>query len=304
MMGKQDTFKAGYIAIIGKPNVGKSTLLNKLLDFKLSITSPRPQTTRKRVMGIMNKPGFQIIFLDTPGLLTPKYHLQRALGKFVQTSIDDADALLFMVEAKTPFDHVRIEVTEDVEALTAVNPFQKPVILVINKDDLIPKNQLLPLIKLYADIYPFDKLIPISALRGDGLNEVELELQKLLPFHHPFYDPDTLTEQPERFFVSEFIREQIFLHYREEIPFSTEVQIEEFKERYDGKDIIRAVIYVERDSQKGIIIGKQGSALKAIGIKARKTIEDFLGRDIFLELHVKVSKDWRKSEHQIKKFGY
>lgn len=303
-MGSINNFKAGYVAIIGKPNVGKSTLMNRLLDFKLSIISPRPQTTRKRIIGIMNKPGVQIVFLDTPGLLIPKYRLQKAFGRFIESSVYDADFLLHMVECKENESDLRLRINEDVEDINRINPQKKSVILVINKVDLYPKDILLPLLECYAGQYAYSKLIPVSALKKDGLGELEDELIQTLPLHPPFYDPDILTEQPERFFVSEFIREQLFRHFREEIPYSTEVQIEEFKEREGRKDLIRAIIYVERDSQKGIIIGNKGTTLKNIGIQARRVIEEFLGRGIYLELRVKVSKDWRKNENQIKKFGY
>ena len=299
-----EKFRAGYIAIIGKPNVGKSTLMNGLLDFKLSIISPRPQTTRRRVMGIMNRKLCQIIFLDTPGLIDPKYRLQKVLGTFIESSILDADLLLYMVECHLDNPDTALSVDDDIEKLGQINPQKKPVILIINKIDLFPKKILLPLIDTYANSYPFHKIIPTSALKQDGIQDLEKEMIQLLPFHPPFYDPDILTEQPEKFFVAEFIREQIFLHFQEEIPYATEVQIEEFKEREKGKDLIVAVIYVERDSQKGIIIGKKGSAIKDIGVKARKVIENFLGREVFIELRVKVSKNWRKSEQQIRKFGY
>jgi len=299
-----DQFRAGYIAIIGKPNVGKSTLMNGLLDFKLSIISPRPQTTRRRIMGIMNRPSYQIIFLDTPGLIDPKYRLQKVLGTFIESSILDADILLYLVDCKINNADNLIIIEEEIQILSEINPQKKQVILIINKIDLFPRDNLLPLLNSYADLYPFQKLIPVSALKKDGLKELEMEMNQALPLHPPFYDPDVLTEQPERFFVAEFIREQIFLHYHEEIPYSTEVQIEEFRERDKGKDLIHAVIYVERESQKGIIIGKKGSSLKNIGMKARKVIEKFLDREVYLELRVKVSKNWRKSENQIKRFGY
>jgi GTP-binding protein Era len=303
-MAISDQFRAGYSAIIGKPNVGKSTLMNGLLDFKLSIISPRPQTTRRRVMGIINRPSYQIIFLDTPGLIDPKYRLQKVLGRFIESSIFDADILLYLVECKIDNAENQIFIEEEIEKLSEINPQKKPVILIINKIDLFPKEILLPLLNRYAASYPFINLIPVSALKKDGLKELEREMEMGLPFHPPFYDPEVLTEQPERFFVAEFIREQIFLHFHEEIPYSTEVQIEEFKERESGKDLINAVIHVERDSQKGIIIGQKGSTIKNIGIKARKVIENFLGREVYLELRVKVSKNWRKSENQIKNFGY
>jgi len=303
-MAEPNQFRAGYAAIIGKPNVGKSTLMNGLLDFKLSIISPRPQTTRRRVMGIMNGPSYQIIFLDTPGLIDPKYRLQKVLGTFIESSILDADILLYLVDCKIDNPESQMLIEEEIQKLLKINPQKKPVILIINKIDLFPKENLLPLLNSYAELYPFKKLIPVSALKKDGLKELEIEMEQSLPLHPPFYDPEMLTEQPERFFVAEFIREQIFLHFHEEIPYSTEVQIEEFREREKGKDMIQAVIYVERDSQKGIIIGNKGSTIKNIGMKARKVIENFLDREVYLELRVKVSKNWRKSEQQIKKFGY
>jgi len=304
MMSAEKQFRAGYIAIIGKPNVGKSTLMNGLLDFKLSIISPRPQTTRRRVMGIMNRTSYQIIFLDTPGLIEPKYRLQKVMGNFIHSSIGDADILLYMVECKSDTVESHMILEEEVRKLSVINPQKKPVILIINKIDLFPRETLLPLLNVFADLYPFYKMIPVSALKKDGLEELEKEMNSLLPLHPPFYDPEVLTEQPERFFVAEFIREQIFLHFQEEIPYSTEVQIEEFRERDKGKDLIHAVIYVERDSQKGIIIGKKGTAIKEIGMKARKAIENFLDREVYLELRVKVSKNWRKNDQQIRKFGY
>ncbi len=297
-------FRAGYITILGRPNVGKSTLLNRLLDFRLSIISPRPQTTRRRIMGIMNKTNLQIIFLDTPGLLDPKYKFQQVMNNFIQSSIADADVLLYMVEAKKPSAESRMNIEEEIALLEKNNPQKRPVILVLNKIDLLSKEYILPMMKTFAELYTFLNLIPVSALKKDGLEELTRELHQIIPLHPPFYDPDMLTEQPERFFVSEFIREQIFLYFREEVPYATEVQIEEFIEREKGKDLIRATIFVERNSQKGIIIGKKGETLKKIGLKSRKVIESFLDREVYLELRVKVSKDWRKRDDQIKEFGY
>jgi GTP-binding protein Era len=303
-MTVSDQYKAGYIAIIGKPNVGKSTLMNGLLDFKLSIISPRPQTTRRRIMGVMNRSTYQIIFLNTPGLIDPKYRLQKVMGTFIESSIFDADVLLYMVECMADSSESEMSMEEEVDKLLEINPQKKPVILIINKIDLFHVDHLLPQLNRYKDLYPFHSMIPISALKKDGLQQLEKDLEQVLPFHPPYYDPEMLTEQPERFFVAEFIREQIFNLFQEEIPYSTEVQIEEFKERENRKDLIHAVIYVERESQKGIIIGKKGAAIKEIGMKSRKAIENFLNRDVFLELRVKVSKNWRKSEQQIKRFGY
>jgi len=297
-------FRSGYLAIIGRPNVGKSTLLNQLLNFKLSITSPRPQTTRRRVMGIMSEQDCQIIFLDTPGILKPKYILQHAMLKQIQVSILDADGLIYLIDRLNIYEEDQGEVTEELAKLTEINPALKPVILVINKIDLNVKEKLLPLMEVYARGYDFHSIVPISAKNGEGLDNLKKEFRKVLPLHPPYYDPEILTEQPERFFVAEFIREQIFYHFREEIPYATEVQVEEFKERQRGKFLIRAIIYTERTSQKAILIGKKGSALKEIGTRARRSIEEFLNNEIFLELRVKVKKDWRKDDVQIKRFGY
>jgi GTP-binding protein Era len=255
-------------------------------------------------MGVMNKPNLQIIFLDTPGLLDPKYKFQQVMNTIIQSSISDADILLYLVEAKKPSPEIRIDIQEEVALIDKYNTQKKPVLLVLNKIDLLSKKYILPVMSIFAELYPFIKLIPVSALKNDGLEELTRELSAFIPLHPPFYDPETLTAQPERFFVSEFIREQIFLYFREEIPYATEVQIEEFIERPKGKDLIRAIIFVERNSQKGIIIGKNGEALKKIGFKSRKVIESFLDREVYLELRVKVSKDWRRRDDQIKQFGY
>jgi GTP-binding protein Era len=297
-------FRSGYLAIIGKPNVGKSTLLNKLLDFKLSIISPRPQTTRRRIMGIMNDHNCQIVFLDTPGIHEPKYKLQQAMLNQIRLSISEADALIYLIDRTHISEDDESEISDELQSLVQINPSKKKVILVINKVDLSVKSELLPIIEFYTQGYRFESIVPISAHKGDGLADLKEEFKKVLPLHPPYYDPQIITEQPERFFVAEFIREQIFMMFHDEIPYSTEVQVEEFKERQAGKHYISANIYTERESQKGILIGKKGSALKEIGIKARKQIQQFLNRDIFLELRVKVRKDWRRNEVQIKKFGY
>lgn len=297
-------FRAGYLAIIGKPNVGKSTLLNHLLHIKLSITSPRPQTTRRRVTGIMTEENCQIIFLDTPGLHEPKYELQHAMTKQISSSIFDAEALIYLIDTENIpiIDQLCIE--SDIKTLAAINKDVKPVILVINKIDLTKKADLLPVIKFYSEQYPFQSIIPISALRGNGLDSLKNEFYQVLPIHPPYYNPEVLSEQPERFFVAEFIREQIFWQFREEIPYATEVQVEDLKERERGKTYIGATIYTERDTQKAIIIGRKGAALKSIGVRARKEIEKFLQKSVYLELRVKVKKDWRQDLLQIKRFGY
>ena len=297
-------YRCGYITIIGRPNVGKSTLMNRLLDFKLSITSPRPQTTRWQVMGILSDRHAQIIFLDTPGIIRPKYQLQEMMINQIQAAVSDADALLYIVDETSLRPEGEILIDDEIRLLKQVNKQSKPVILVINKVDLVSKSDLLPVIEKYHGRYKFESIFPVSALKGDGTDDLVKEFINLMPFHPPYYDPDILTEQPERFFVAELIREQIFYYFKKEIPYSTEVQIEDFKEREHGKDFISAVIYTERNTQKAIIIGKQGSALKNIGSRARDQIERFLGRKVFLELHVKVKKDWRRDSLQIKRFGY
>lgn len=305
-MNTNDQFRAGYIAIAGRPNVGKSTLLNRLLDIKLSIISPRPQTTRRSVMGIMNRPQQQVIFLDTPGLLEPKYNLHKAMMRSAQMAFADADVILFMVDA-VAIDQIKnfeAALEEDLRLLEKINSQKKPVVLAFNKTDISSKKILLPAIDFFSKHYTFNCLIPISAKSGDGVESLENELIKLLPFHPPYYDQEMLTEQPERFFVSELIREQIFRHYQQEIPYATEVQIEDFKERAGGKDYISASIIIERDSQKGILIGKGGQALKKVGEMARKEIEQLLDRKVFLDLHVKVRKDWRKNDSILRGFGY
>ncbi len=297
MKENSQPFRAGYVAIIGRPNAGKSTLLNSLLNTKLSAISPRPQTTRRRVLGILNEEQMQIIFLDTPGLLKPRYQLQEKMMLHVRMALQDADILLFIVDV-TEKQHP-IELNINKEAFE-----NKPMILALNKIDLIHKGDVLPLIDTYKNFLPFQAIIPISALQHDGLEELKKELYRYLPVSPPYYSQDMLSDQPERFFVAEIIRERIFHLFHEEIPYSTEVVVEEFKERPSGKDYIYAVIYVERASQKGIIIGKKGEALKKIGAQARKEIETFLGREVYLELHVKVNENWRKNDKKLKQLGY
>lgn len=291
-------FKAGYVALIGRPNVGKSTLMNALLGQKLSIVTPKPQTTRHRVLGILSGKEYQIIFLDTPGLLIPRYKLQETMVKAARGAIEEADVLLFMIEPEDKISEANRSILSDL--LQA----KKPTILTINKIDLFEKDKLLPIIERYSKNFSLTAIIPISALKADGLDKLKQLLIDNLPVGFPFYPPHTITDQPERFFVAEIIREKIFQKYGEEIPYSTTVTIEEFKERDQGKDYIRAVIYVERDSQKGIIIGKQGVALKRVGQIAREEIELFLGRAVYLELYVKVKEKWRQREGVLRELGY
>ncbi len=291
-------FKAGYAALVGQPNVGKSTLMNNMLQIKLSIVTPKAQTTRHKILGILNEPEHQVIFLDTPGIMTPKYKLQEMMVKTVHRAVDDADIILFMVEAKTAPSAV------DRNILDKLIASRKSVLLVINKVDKISKAKMLPMIDAYQKLHDFADIIPISALNSDGLPILKDAIFKLLPLSPPYYPPDTLTEQPERFFVAELIREKVFQQYGDEIPYSTTVTIEEFKERDGAKDYIRATIFVERMSQKGILIGKKGAALKKVGATARESIEAFLDRNIYLDLHVSVKEKWRSKEGALRELGY
>jgi len=290
-------YRAGYAAIIGYPNAGKSTLMNALLNIKLSIISAKPQTTRRRVLGIMNKEEYQVVFIDTPGILKPRYHLQTKMMEYVQTALDDADLLLIIVDAADSRHPAEFD-------LTRLNRRNNPALLILNKADLLSKEKLLPIIEIYSKLHPFKAIIPVSALKNDGIEHTEKEILKHIPPGYPFYPPDVITDQPERFFVSEIIREKIFEMFSQEVPYSTEVFIETFKEREKGKDYISATINVERKSQKGILIGKKGAALKRIGESARMDIEQFLGRNVYLDLRVKVVEGWRKSDIKLKRLGF
>lgn len=290
-------YRAGYAAIIGLPNAGKSTLLNTLLDIKLSIISPKPQTTRRRILGILNKENYQVVFIDTPGILKPRYELQKRMMQYVTESLDDADIIILIIDATGKNHPVHFENIN-------IIPNNKPIILLLNKIDLIEKKNLLILIELYNKKLPAKAIIPISALKQDGIESLETELLKYLPQNPPYYPLDMLTDHPERFFVGELIREKIFEIFYQEIPYSTEVAIEEFKEREKGKDYIYAVILVERKSQKGILIGKAGETLKQIGASARSEIEAFLGRKVYLDLRVKVNENWRRDDLKLKRLGF
>ena len=294
-------FCAGYVAIIGEPNVGKSTLMNVFIGQKISIVTNKPQTTRHKILGILSTEHHQIIFLDTPGLLKPKYLLHEAMMKFAQSAIEDADFVLFMIDATEP--HIGPEIDHDV-AFQLLKGLKKDIYLVINKVDAVKKTDVLPIMAFYSEKYPFKEIFPISALNLSGTNELLDFIIKALPEHPPYYPLDIVSEHSERFFVSEIIREKIFEKFRDEIPYSTTVDIVEFKEQQGRKDLINAEIYVERDSQKGILIGKQGKALKEVGELARKDIELFLERSVFPELHVKVREKWREKEAWLKRLGY
>lgn len=289
-------FRSGYVAIVGKPNVGKSTLLNALIKQKLAITTPKPQTTRHRILGVLTGPNYQILLLDTPGLLAPQYKLQEFMLRAVLSSMDDADVVLLMVD---------VTEEEDLDPLVAqhLERTDKPVLLVLNKIDLIQKALLLPLMDRFKTRFDFAHIVPISALLGDGLDRLLDCVVELLPPGEPYYPEDMLSEQPERFFVSELIREMIFNLFHQEVPYSTAVKVEEFTER--GKKLyIKAIIFVERDSQKAIVIGKKGEALKRVGQLAREEIERFLDRPVYLGLWVKVREKWRRKEQDVRELQY
>ncbi len=284
-------FRAGYVAIIGRPNAGKSTLINQLLRHRLAIVTPKPQTTRHQILGILNGENYQAVLIDTPGILTPKYPLQEFMKQEVEKALTDADLVTLLIDVTTP-------VFEDLKLLSG-----HKAIIALNKIDQIAKQNLLPMVEKCFQ-QGFDRIFMISALKGDGVDDLKQAIVNLLPLSPPFFPPDIVSERPERFFVAELIREAVFNRYGAEVPYSTTVTIEEFRENPGQKDYIRAVIFVERESQKAIIIGKGGKALKRVGEIAREAIEQFLGRPVYLELWVKVAKAWRKNETFIRKNVY
>lgn len=293
-------FRAGYVALIGKPNAGKSTLLNALLGQKLSIVSSKPQTTRHRIVGILNEPGLQAVFLDTPGVIDPKYLLQGVMMKAVQSAIRDADVVLHLVDAAADPEPPG-ESPEDV----IVARVTAPIILLLNKSDIAsPERRSANALRAVAGARAPVKVMEISALKQTGLAEIKAEIADRLPHHPPYYPIDSLSDQDERFFVSEIVREKVFECYREEIPYSTTVMITAFEENKGRKDRIEAEICVERESQKGILIGGKGAALKKVGQLARIDIEEFLGRPVFLELRVKVREKWRDDRLWLGRLGY
>lgn len=288
--------KAGFVNIIGNPNVGKSTLLNALVGERLAIITSKAQTTRHRILGIVNDEAYQIVFSDTPGILKPAYLLQETMMSFVHAAFDDADILLFVVELgeKEVKDEVFLEKLKNLKI---------PVLILINKIDKGNETLLNQAVTLWKNKVPNAEVFAISALNNFGVQEVFSKIIELLPVSPPYFPKDQLTDKPERFFVNETIREKILLHYKKEIPYSVEVETEEFVEE-ESIIRIRSVIMVERDSQKGILIGHKGSALKRVGIEARKDLEAFFEKQIHLELFVKVNKDWRSNERQLRRFGY
>lgn len=288
--------KAGFVNIVGNPNVGKSTLMNLLVGERISIATFKAQTTRHRIMGIVNTEDMQIVFSDTPGVLKPNYKLQESMLAFSESALADADILLYVTDV--------VEAPEkNMEFLEKVQKMTIPVLLLINKIDLTDQKSLVETVEKWHSLLPNAEILPVSALNKFGADILLNKIKELLPDSPPYFEKDQLTDKPARFFVSEIIREKILLFYDKEIPYSVEVRVDSFKEE---KGIIRisAVIFVERDSQKGIIIGHQGVALKKVSSEARKALEKFFGKKIYLETYVKVDKDWRSNQRELDSFGY
>ena len=293
---KNKKHRAGFVNIIGNPNVGKSTLMNALVGEKLSIVTAKAQTTRHRIMGIVNGDDYQIVYSDTPGILKPNYRLQQSMMNFVDTAIGDADIILYVTDTVEKGD-------KNNEYIEKLQKIQCPVVLVINKIDISRQDQVLELMGWWKEQLPNAIIFPASAQEKFNLDNIFDAIVNNLPEAPAWYDKDVFTDKNLRFFASEIVREKIFLNYKEEIPYSTEVVIEEFKEGEERYDI-SAVIYVMRDSQKGIVIGKAGQSLKKVGTQARIEMEDFFQKKVFLRLFVKVDADWRESKKELRKFGY
>lgn len=288
--------KSGFVNIVGSPNVGKSTLMNKLVGEKLSIVTSKAQTTRHRILGIVNDENYQIVFSDTPGVVNASYKLHENMMEYVNSSIKDADVILFITDTKeTEMNHK--------ETLERIQKAKVPVLCLINKMDLSDQEGVREKLEYWQGKLPNAKVFPISALHGFNIDAIWEEILNLIPESPPYFDKEAISDRPMRFFVSEIIREKIFLHCQKEVPYACQVEIEEYKEE-DDITRIRALIIVERNSQKGIIIGKGGEMLKRIGREARKEIEKFIDNKVFLESFVKVDKDWRGSESKLKKYGY
>lgn len=288
--------KSGFVNILGNPNVGKSTIMNALVGEKLSIVTPKAQTTRHRIMGIVNGEDFQIVYSDTPGILKPNYKLQESMMSFVNTALNDADLILYVTE-------VNEQKAPEGEYLNRIKESGIPVIIAVNKIDLTDQSGLEKIVSIWHENFPSSPVIPVSALNNFNLDTLLKAVLEKLPESPPYFPKDQLTDKYERFFASEIIREKILFNYKKEIPYSVEIEIESF---HDEAKLLRisALIHVARDSQKGIIIGHKGSMLKKVGTEARYDLEDFFRKKVFLELHVKVSKDWREKPQALKKFGY
>ncbi len=290
-------FKSGFVNIVGNPNVGKSTLMNKLVGDKVSIITNKSQTTRHRIIGIVNTPEMQIVYSDTPGVLKPSYKMQEEMLGFSKSALSDADVLLYVTD--TVEDGMK-----NAPFVEAVQRSEAPLLVLINKADLGTPETLSDLVSKWQKIFPKAiEVLPIAAEHNAGITYIKERVEALLPENPPYFDQDAFTDRPARFFVNEIIREKIFLYYQQEVPYSTEVEVEEF---HEGESLIkiRAIIFVERESQKGIIIGKRGAALKKVGMMARRDLEKFFEKKIFLELIVRVEKDWRNRESALEHFGY
>jgi GTP-binding protein Era len=297
-MAEKQKFHSGFVAIIGRPNVGKSTLLNRIVGQKIAITTPKPQTTRNRILGIQNLDHAQVLYVDTPGIHEARSPLNRYMVDQARSACLDVDVVLWLVEADRHVD-------KDPMIPRLLEKSKNPVLLVINKIDTVPKDQLLPLIDAYRKICPFASIVPISALKGDGVEELMAEIPALLPEGPRYYPEDQLTDVPERFIVAEMIREQILMRTKDEVPYGVAIVVERFQENPARNMVgISAVINVERDSQKGILVGKGGTMIRHIGQGARKEIERLLGIKVHLELFVRVQKNWTSSGRMMKEFGY
>ncbi|WP_165157632.1 GTPase Era [Parabacteroides sp. ZJ-118] len=288
--------KSGFVNIVGNPNVGKSTLMNRLVGERISIITSKAQTTRHRIMGIVNTDDMQIVYSDTPGVLRPNYKLQESMLNFSQSALGDADVLLYVTDVVETID-------KNNEFLARVQGMTCPVLLLINKIDRTDQPRLEALADRWREWLPKAEIIPIAALSNFNVDYVRRRVEELVPDSPPYFEKDALTDKPARFFVTEIIREKILLYYQKEIPYAVEVVVELFKEE-DALIRIKALIIVERDTQKGIIIGHQGQALKKVGAMARKDIERFFGKKVFLEMFVKVEKDWRNRDNLLRRFGY
>ena len=303
----QPAFRSGFISIIGRPNVGKSTLLNRILKEKIAIISDKPQTTRNRILGVKHLPHAQVVFLDTPGIHKPQYKLNQRMVKTALGTLQEVDLVFFLIEAAEAdrMDrHAPLTAGGDRFILEWIKDLKTPVFLVINKVDLIKKGKILPLLEACGRQFAFAEIVPVSALTGDNVDRLLEAAVGYLPEGEPFFPEDVVTDQPVRFIASEIIREKILHHTREEIPYSIAVMIESFKEAPGKPTHIQATILVERDSQKGILIGKKGEMLKTVGTEARLELEGLLGAKVFLELWVKVQEDWRQDEALLKELGY
>ena len=299
MVNEQTVHRSGFVNIVGNPNVGKSTLMNALVGERLSIITSKAQTTRHRIMGIVNGEDFQMVYSDTPGVLSPNYQLQRQMLEFSRSALLDADVLLYVTEPQDTIDRN----PDFIEKVKKMSSAGSSVFLIINKIDLTSQDTLERLVEFWKNQLPEATIFPISAQEKFGVSQLFDAIKDALPVGPPFFPKDQLTDKPARFFVNEIIREKILLNYDKEIPYSVEVEVESFKEE-DKLISISAVIYCERDSQKGIIIGKAGSALKRVGSQARKDIEEFFQKKVFLQLFVKVDKDWRSNTNRLKHYGY